>query len=237
MLRRFLMDFGKAFSFVFEDDTWLKKIILGGIIAIIPIVDFALLGWMLEIGRRVAGGEAEVLPGWEDFGTYFIRGLKAFVVSFVYALPILILELCPLTLSLLSGQNNNGMGAAASLISLLVSCVVFLYSIFYAFVLPAALMRFTMASDSIGAGLAFGEAITMVKDYLSAYLIVFLGSLIVEAVIAPIGLIACIIGILFTFPYAAAVEGHLYGQAYAEATGGLATAGSPPPPAPADWNG
>lgn len=234
------MDFGKAFSFVFDDDEWLKKLVIGGIILLIPIVDFAILGWMLEIGRRVARGDAEVLPGWDDFGTYFVRGLKAFVVALVYVLPIIILEICPATLSVM-GQNSDTMGTVASIVSLLVSCVVFIYSIFLAFVLPAALMRFTMANDSIGAGLAFGEAISMVKDHLNAYLIVFLGSLI-AGIVAPLGTIACIVGIIFTYPYALALQGHLYGQAYAEASGGILSSGStpPPPPAPdasADWTG
>ncbi len=232
------MDFGKAFSFVFEDKEWLKKIAIGGIILLIPIVNFAILGWMLEIGRRVAGGEAEVLPGWDDFGTYFTRGLKGLVVALVYALPLIILEACTMTLSMM-GQNSNDLSTAAALVNLLISCVVFIYSIFMGFVMPAALMRFTMAADSIGEGLAFGKAISMVKDNLSAYLIVFLGSL-VAGFIAPLGLIACVVGIIITYPYVVAVEGHLYGQAYAEATGGLMPAGSPPPAAPsapADWTG
>lgn len=231
------MDFGKAFSFVFEDKDWLKKLAIAGIIVLIPIVNLAVLGWMLEIGRRVAGGEAEVLPDWDDFGTYFVRGLKGLVVALVYALPLIILEACSLTLSMM-GQNSNNLSTAATLVNLLIGCVVFIYSIFMGFVMPAALMRFTMAADSISEGLAFGKAISMVKDNLGAYVIVFLGGL-VAGLVAPLGLIACLIGIIITYPYAAAVEGHLYGQAYAEATGGIVTANSTPPApsAPADWNG
>jgi len=224
------MDFGKAFSFVFEDKDWVQKIAIGGIIMLIPIVNFAVLGWLLEIGRRVAGGEAEVLPGWDDFGTYFVRGLKGVVVALVYALPLIVLEACSATLSLM-GQNSDSVSTAATLVNLLLSCVVFIYSIFMGFVMPAALMRFTMAADSIGAGLAFGKVIGMVKDNLGAYLVVFLGAL-VAGVVAPLGLIACVVGIIITYPYAAAVQGHLYGQAYAEATGGIVAAGSPPPAPP-----
>jgi len=40
------MDFGKAFSFVFEDEDWIKKIGVGGLISLIPVIGvFLVLGW------------------------------------------------------------------------------------------------------------------------------------------------------------------------------------------------
>jgi len=55
-----------------------------------------------------------------------------------------------------------------------------------------------------------------VQQNLGAYFIVLLGT-IVAGLIAPIGLIACIIGVLLTYTYSMAVMGHLYGQAHLEA--------------------
>ncbi len=235
------MDFGKAFSFVFEDDNWIVKLLIGGVLMLVPILGwFVVLGWMLEIGRRVVNGEADVLPAWDDFGAFLIRGVKGAVVTFVYYLPTLILMGCAQGLMFLGGgQGGDSMSSLATLVNSLASCVTFFYNLFIALILPAALMRFTMEGDDIGAGLAFGKVLSMVKDNLGAYLFVFLGYIIVE-LIAPFGLLAICVGILFTMSYGAAVLGHLYGQAYAEAAGVARPLGGPPPAAPAasaDWDG
>ncbi len=229
------MDFGKAFTFVFEDDEWITKLLIGGIINLVPVIGLiVVVGWMLEIGRRVASGGSEVLPDWSDFGIYLVRGLKAFVVVIVYALPVIIL----LPFAMLAGGNSQGVSSVIGMGSLLVRCVAFIYVIFLAFVLPAALMRFTMNDDSIGAGLAFGEVFSMVLGNLGTY---FFAALVyfIAMFIAELGVTACVVGIIFTSPYAYAVMGHFYGQAYAVATGGSLPVNTPPAPpaAPADWTG
>ena len=37
------MDIGKAFSFVFEDERWVSKVLLGGLFMIIPIVNYVMM--------------------------------------------------------------------------------------------------------------------------------------------------------------------------------------------------
>ncbi|NPA92898.1 MAG: DUF4013 domain-containing protein [Chloroflexi bacterium] len=231
------MDFGKAFSYVFEDEGWITKLLIGGLILLIPIVGaLTVLGWALEIGRRVASGqESDILPDWSDFGTYLVRGLKAFVVMFVYALPIIILEICPITLTAMAqGMESQSMASIAQIINLLVSCVVFVYEIFLLIIAPAALMRFTMQGDDIKAGLAFGEIFSQVKANLGVYVMVALGQ-ILAYFIGGLGIIACGIGLLFTVPYAYAVVGHFYGQAYREVEGGNIVDATPAPAAGGDW--
>jgi hypothetical protein len=49
------MNFGKAFTFVFDDPEWLRKVAINALIGLIPIVgQLYLLGWGLEVARRVA---------------------------------------------------------------------------------------------------------------------------------------------------------------------------------------
>ena len=235
------MDFGKAFTFVFDDESWITKLLIGGVLLFIPIIGWmALLGWMLEIGRRVLRGDAELLPDWNDFGTYLVRGLKGTIINLIYYLPYILLSGCSYGVSFWTANStlSSGVETIANFISLSASCINFVYSLFVAFLIPAALMRFTMHDDDIAAGLAFGKVIGLVKDNLSTYLIVFLGSIVVSFII-PLGLLAVCVGILITFPYGAAVMGHLYGQSYAEATGTSLATGTPPaaPAASADWEG
>ena len=78
------MDFGKAFSFVFEDEDWIKKIGIGALLSLTVIGLIPVLGWALEITKRVINKDAEVLPDWSDFGGYITRGFLTFVIVFVY---------------------------------------------------------------------------------------------------------------------------------------------------------
>ncbi|MCD4698964.1 MAG: DUF4013 domain-containing protein, partial [Phycisphaerae bacterium] len=86
------MDFGLAFSFPFQDEEWIKKILLTGVIFLIPVVgQIAVMGWALTITRRIIRNDPEPLPDWSDFGGYLGLGFKAFVVVLVFVLPIIIL--------------------------------------------------------------------------------------------------------------------------------------------------
>ena len=89
------MDFGRAFSFVFDDEDWVKKVGIGGLLSLIPIIGiFVVLGWGLEITKRVIKGDAEVLPDWTDFGGYLTKGFLVFLIAFVYTLPVLLIQGC-----------------------------------------------------------------------------------------------------------------------------------------------
>ena len=57
----------------------------------------------------------------------------------------------------------------------------------------------------------------MIRSAPGAYLIVLLGYL-VASFIASLGIIVCVIGMFVTGAYAAAVSGHLFGQAYRVST-------------------
>jgi len=89
--------------------------------------------------------------------------------------------------------------------------------ILIAFLLPAAIANYAV-KGTIGDGLRIGEVFGMVKNNLSAYLLVFVGML-AASFIASLGTIACGIGVLLTTVYANTIIMHLYGQAYKKATG------------------
>jgi uncharacterized membrane protein len=87
------MDFGKAFTFVFEDEDWLKKIALGGLLSLIPVIGiFLVIGYGFEVTKRVIKGDAEVLPDWSDFGGYLTKGFLVFLIVFVYMLPVFLIQ-------------------------------------------------------------------------------------------------------------------------------------------------
>jgi len=89
------MDIGKAFTYVFEDEDWVKKVLIGGVINLIPIVGLLFTsGYMLETLKNVMEGHPLPLPEWDDWGGKFMKGLMAAIIGLVYSLPVIVLTLC-----------------------------------------------------------------------------------------------------------------------------------------------
>ena len=69
------MDFGKAFGYVFEDEGWVSKVLIGGLVALIPIIgSLVVSGYSYKIAQNVARGAARPLPEWNEFGDALARG-------------------------------------------------------------------------------------------------------------------------------------------------------------------
>ena len=62
------MNFGLAFSYVFKDNDWFKKLAIAALFSLIPVVgQFVLVGWGLRIAKNVIDGNKEYpLPTTED---------------------------------------------------------------------------------------------------------------------------------------------------------------------------
>lgn len=210
------MKFGDAFTFVFQDPDWFKKIIIPGLIGLLlPIIgQMVLLGWSLKITLNVIRNDPSPLPEM-DFGEDLSRGFKAWVVALVYALPMLILYLPVIIFTALAGNGDDTMMIVVAIASTCFGLLMLIYGIVMALVLPAAYARVAV-NDSIGSGLAFGEIISLVRKNIMPYLLVLVGS-VAAGFISSLGSIACVIGVFLTAPYSMAILGHLYGQAYMEA--------------------
>lgn len=142
------MDVRQALTFVFKDEEWIKKVLLGILISLVPIFgQFALVGYMLAIIRNVKSGDPRPLPDWSEVVQYFVEGLKLWVVNMVYSLPALVLS-CPLMfigfLPLLAGDDPEMMGTLGGItgvLALVLSLPVTLYGLFLTLLSPALLIR------------------------------------------------------------------------------------------------
>jgi hypothetical protein len=223
------MNFGEAFTFVFKDNDWFKKVALAALCSLIPIVgQLFLTGWMLEITKRVSMGHPVPLPDL-DLGDNIIRGLKAWVVSVVYCLPLIVISLVfgAITGVFAGNSDSNAVGIFFTLVSICFTLFAILYGLVMAFILPAAYGKM-VENEQLGDAFKFGEVFKLIKAAPAAFLIAVLG-VIIASIISPLGSVACGIGVLLTTVYSVAIVGHLYGQAIREAVGNLGIASVIPP--------
>lgn len=222
---------GDAFSAPFQDPGWFGKIVVQGLITLIPIIGaISTYGWMMITIDNFRSGRRELAPAWFHLG----RGFPVFVVYLVY---IVILEIPNILFSIIgSSTNSSALGALGGLIS-------FVLGLLFLFIGPAVIA--STYRGGIGGGLNFGAVWQMATANAANSVIAGL-MLLVASIIAYLGLILCLIGILFTVPYAFAIIAGVvawYDQvalgvggmtpATYPATGGYQPPpGSAPPPAP-----
>lgn len=208
------MDFGKAFTFVFEDPDWLKKVAINALIGLIPLVgQFYVMGWGLEVARRIIAGSTEPLPE-VDFGTYLGHGFKALVVSLVWTAPIWLVSIVFAAIAALTSNADPDVAEAVAMVGgLCVGLVGIVFGIALGIMLPAALTR-TVVFGSIRDGLNFGAVWRLVAAAPGPWLLVLVGSVVAGFAASLIGSLACGIGVFFTMTLYQAVMGHFYGQAY-----------------------
>lgn len=211
------MEFGKSFTYIFEDQEWIVKILLAAVITIIPIVGpLAVAGWGVEITKRALQKDPEQLPGWGDFLNYLVKGLVLLLIGFVYMLPVILVQACS-NGTYFFGQDSGeeAIQIIGSILLACFGCLTLIYAILMGFVIPAAIGNYA-ATGEIGAAFRFGEVFGLVKAAPVAYLMVLVGGFL-AGMIAFIGIIACVIGVFFTAVIANAIVAHLQGQAYYEA--------------------
>jgi hypothetical protein len=205
------VDVGRSISYVFQDPNWVKKMLIGGLLSLIPIIGALIVaGYWIRIATNVARGYELPLPEWNEFGGDFMRGLKAAVVLFVWALPFILLAACGALPAVLFSNSN---GAAQSLSGVFFIGAVgfgFLMWILIAFMSPVIIGRYVMRG-SMAAAFQVGLVIADARDNAVALLLV-VAMAYALGFAAQFGVILCFIGYIFTSFLAYMMLSHLYGQ-------------------------
>ena len=213
------MDIGKAFSFVFDDENWIVKVLVGGVLSLIPFVGPILVyGYGLELMENVIQGRPRPLPEWDDWGGKLVKGIMYLVISFVYALPIVLLGICFGLLMTVLGvaEAEEAINVVGSLGGVCFGGFALLYGILLTLALPPAIGRY-LETGELGAAFRLGEVFALVRDNIGAWIIALVLSWL-AGLIASLGIILCFVGVLFTAFWANLVMMYLWGDAYRQAS-------------------
>jgi hypothetical protein len=239
------MNLGKALTYPFEDKQWASKMGLGLLISIIPILNFAWVGYIIEIMRQVMKGEPLPMPGWDNLGKKFMDGLILALAGLVYALPIILLVGIPLTImivpAVLAGYSStqdvaNAIAAAGGVAFMCLTCVFLLYGLALSVVMPAISIEYAN-KGTFAACFNFREIFGQVGKNPGAfftawgvYLGVTIGASLAAGIVGGLlGWIPCLgqlVAVVVSFAasiYALLVYAHLFGQ-----YGAIEAVGVPP---------
>jgi hypothetical protein len=196
------------------------KVLIGGIVLLIPIVNFAVYGYMLTTLKNVADGQPNPLPEWNDFGAHFMKGLYAAVGVIVYLLPGIVVICCAQVLTIglstvagAAGGNDAG-GTVAGIVGILglcLMCIAYLYIFVAALTMYAPLTRFAMSANQLSLFWDFRGNLAFIQKNLTNYIIALLITF-VAAFVAEFGIILCIVGVLFTLFWSTLVAANVFGQ-------------------------
>lgn len=162
-----MVDFGELFKYPMQDEKWIEKTLIGGVINIVPIVNFISMGYILESVEAGIKGEA-TLPVWEEWGDKFMKGLMVFLISIVYMLVPGIISGIGAGGAAASYKYGAGMGFAGGGLMLVAGIV----ALVIAFFMPMAIANYA-AKGNFGAAFEFGEIMGRIKANFGDYMVNF----------------------------------------------------------------
>ena len=198
---------GDAFVWPFRDPQWLEKVVVMGLILLIPIVgEINGLGWLLATIRRLRQGEERLPPANFD---YLGKGFELFVVFLVYSLALTALAAIVFVpaivlLSTQSGSSGNLFLELLGVVMLMLALAITIVgTLAFYFVRPAIVL----ATDLGGIAGGFDIPAVVRRVRVSPVYALIAGLMLIAAgFIGGLGAYACVVGIIFTIPYSLAME-------------------------------
>jgi len=212
------MDYVGSVTYVAQDKDWLKKIGMGALMALLSIVlvgSWALTGWAMEAFRRVARGAEEKLPDWDDFGGYIGQGLKFFVVTLVWSLPMIVIIAVLAGIAAAAAATVRSGEAAMMGVTLIIWLVAIVYSLAVSFLGIGAFVIIAQTGD-LGQALNPMNAWNVLNRDLGKWIVSGLVLLLGSFVLSSIGSLLCGVGAFIATPWIYAMSGNLLGQTFIE---------------------
>lgn len=212
----------EAFGWPFRDPQWVSKLLIIGLIFIIPIVGWINgFGWMLSSLDNLRAGRVELAAA---NLSHLGRGVNLFLVYVIYQVAILVVYGILIGLgAVLISTNNNAATVVGIFLSILSYAFNIIASLGFLLALPAIVML--TERGGIGGGLNVIEVLRRVRATLTSSLLAGL-MVLVATVISGLGIVLCCVGVIFTGAYATAMWSWIF-RAYEQSSGPQPSSGQP----------
>jgi hypothetical protein len=209
-------DFGRPFTFVFDDPQWLPKILIGGLFY---LAGFLLVGWPFILGyaarlaRNVVAGVARPLPEWDDLGGFFSEGLRMVAVALVYIIPfVMIAVMVMIPTAILDSMDNDALSAIAGIVGGCFSCLLVPLSLLLIIFMPASLL-FAAVEQRFNAAFEFARIWPFIRENIGNYLLAVVVYLIARF-LGGFGVMLLCVGVIFTGFWSILITTHAFAQVY-----------------------
>ena len=210
------VDFGRAFQFYFEDPDWVRKTLMGSLFYLLAIILVGLpfiAGYVVQVTRRVARGEARPLPEWDNYGQLFMDGLQVIGLYLVHILAAMVLPGsigCLFALIGSAASRSDAAGGVAAIGMMLAQLMLLVVMLAVMVYFPAAYIR-TAITGRFGAGLEVRENIEFIKRSPGNYFLA-IAIYLVTNFIAQFGVLLCCIGFFPAAFWSMCVAGWAMGE-------------------------
>ena len=162
----------------------LGRLLILIVLAIIPIVDFVVLGYLGNVMK--APKDSKQLPPLENYFDLWFQGLQILVASIIFMIIPLILAVPFIFLLMLSNASLPFLATVSWVLSVVLMIVGLLLAFFLAIILAMAIVNM-LKKNSFGKAFAFGEIFEIIGkvgwlNYILWLLVIFVCSIVVAAI-------------------------------------------------------
>jgi hypothetical protein len=189
------MDIGRSISFIFEDKSWIKKILIFAALFFLPLFGWLINGgYLLRLVTNVINGNPNPLPEWNNWGGDFSGGFKVLIVGLIWSIPSL-------------PFRGVSFFADSSVISILLQII----TVALTAIAISALCDLATTGKVAG---AFTRRVVdrVIQNPLPWAIVIAVG--FIFDVLSRIGPFGFIIGVVWTLTFSLVIQTHLAGQAY-----------------------
>ncbi len=212
-------DFGRPFSYVFDDPRWPQKVGLGGLFY---LASFFIIGWFFLLGyaaqtaRNVIAGAARPLPEWDDLSGFFSEGARLIGVILIWTAPVVVIALGVAIPAIALDAVQHRIPAPADFVALMMmacfGCLLVPLWLAWLLLVPVSLL-FAIVERRFAAAFELGRIVRFIRANLREYLFAILIHIIAR-LIGGLGFGVLCIGIIFTGFWALLIITHAFAQVY-----------------------
>lgn len=159
-------------KFPLSDQNWLVKVIVGGVLNLIPIINFFSCGYIAEVIQSSLRGQPAMVE-WDNWGAKFIKGLMVSIIGLIYMLIPIILLLATGVGSFAAFNrefNLAFMGIGAFIASILALVI--------GFIIPMAVLNY-LATNRLGAAFALRQIFNKILSVLGEYILTYILAIVI----------------------------------------------------------